>query len=200
MITTVILVTGFGPFDNISTNPTEELVGYLERSHEDVESTVLPVAYDKARDRIIKRLEKNDIHSVISFGLNPFIGHFNIEEIAVNIRASEVPDVDGVSGGDQPVRKGGPLALRSRLPTVDIQRKLRDSKIPARRSFSAGVYICNEVFYTLLDELGSEKMAGFIHIPQSTGNISENPRLYRSPHMSMDMIRAGADIIMDSIR
>ena len=199
-MTTVILVTGFGPFGNFSTNPTEELISYLERANEDIDSMVLPVAYDKARDLLIERLEENQYRSAISFGLNPFIGHFNIEEIAVNIRASEVPDVDGVSGGDQPVRKGGPLALRSRLPTADIQRKLRDSKIPARRSFSAGVYICNEVFYTLLDVFGSEKMTGFIHVPQSTENISENPRLYRSPHMSMDMIRAGADIILDSIR
>ena len=195
-----MLVTGFGPFDNFSINPTEQLVVYLDKKHSDVESMVLPVSYEKARNLILGRLSEKSYDSVLSFGLNPFIGHFNLEEIAINIRASEVPDVEGVKIEDEMIREGGALGLRTRLPTSTIRDDLRKAGIPAKRSFSAGVYICNEVFYTLLDELDMKVKAGFIHVPQSTENISKEPRAYRSPHMSMNMIKRGAEIILDSIR
>lgn len=137
----------------------------------------------------------------MSFGLNASIGHIALEEIAVNIRASEVPDNNGITRSGEKITPGGPLALRGSLPLDLIQKDLRDAGIPARRSYSAGVYLCNEVFYTLMEWCVEKKaVGGFIHIPMAAGMIADKPRMYKNPSMSMDMIRKAGEIILGSIR
>ena len=196
-----LLVTGFGPFDRFESNPSKELASYLEDRHENVITGILPVVYGEGSRSIMDLIDRHVPDAVICLGLNPSIGHFNLEEIALNIRASEVPDNEGKVMSGQPIIEGAPLAIRSSLPQTEIRDRLRESGIPARLSYSAGVYLCNEVFYTAL-HWSSERsgcMAGFIHVPMATEMIAGDTKLYSSPHMSREIMKKGIDIIADSV-
>jgi len=195
-----ILVTGFGPFDKFRSNPAEVLAEYLSGEFEEVEHAVLPVVYGDARDALLQELERRGPDTLVSFGLNGTIGHINLEEIALNIRSSEVPDNSGRKLDDSPVVTGGELALRSTLSLWDIRDRLRGEGIPARSSYSAGVYLCNEVFYTGAAWAQREgKKAGFIHIPMATEMIAGSPEMYRTPHMPIETIKKAGRIVIEEV-
>ncbi|MGA1792879.1 MAG: pyroglutamyl-peptidase I [Thermoplasmatota archaeon] len=193
-----VLVTGFGPFDKFSSNPAEVVAGYLGDSNPDVETVILPVVYGEATKVLMGALQSIDPDAVISFGLNGTIGCINLEEIALNLRSSDIPDNKGNLISDTPVRKGGPLAYRTSLPLENMQKRLRSEGIPSKRSYSAGVYICNEIFYSEMDWAERNgRTAGFVHIPMATEMIADRSELYRSPHMSMDMLKKAARLILE---
>ncbi|MBN1390717.1 MAG: peptidase C15 [Candidatus Thermoplasmatota archaeon] len=193
-----ILVTGFGPFERFRSNPAEAVADHLAKTHPDVEACILPVVYGEAGEVLLEELERVDPDRVISFGLNATIGHINLEEVAVNIRSSEIPDNKGRTLEDAKILEKGPLAYRTRLPIVRLMDHLRKNGIPAKRSYSAGVYICNEVFYLEMDWAHrTERPAGFVHIPIATEMIAERADLYRTPHMSMEMLKKAGELIMD---
>jgi pyroglutamyl-peptidase len=184
-----ILVTGFGPFDRFSSNPSEEIARALAVENDDVTAAILPVIYGSAGKALLDHLEENDPDLVLCFGLNGNIPFISPEEIALNLRSSEVPDTSGRTIEDQAITSEGPLAYRTRLPVIDIRDQLRKKSIPARLSYSAGTYICNEVFYTLMTWCEKrERKGGFIHVPMASEMIADDPRSYSTPHMSMEMI------------
>lgn len=193
-----VLVTGFGPFEGFRSNPAEVVANHLAEMHTDVEACILPVVYHEAGEVLLDELESLCPDLVISFGLNANIGHINLEEIAVNIRSSEIADNKGNTMTDTPILENGPLAYRTRLPTLSLREGLRKNGIPAKLSYSAGVYICNEVFYLEMDWAHREgKSAGFVHIPMATEMVAGDPGLYRSPHMSLEMLKKAGELILD---
>ncbi len=195
-----VLITGFGPFDKFDKNPAQVVAEHLSDTHEDIKHLILPVVYGQAREELLKELKRSDPYIVISFGLNGTISHINLEEVAVNIRASEVADNNGNIIADTPVVNDGQLAFRSKLPNRELVKKLREEGIPARHSYSAGVYICNEIFYTEMEwAFRYQKKAGFVHIPMASEMIAGKVAFYNTPHMSMDMILKAGDIILNGV-
>lgn len=195
-----VLITGFGPFDRFSSNPAKIIAHRLSDANEEVDHVILPVVYAEARTALLEELRARDPDAVISLGLNGNIGCINLEEVAVNILASEIPDNAGNVLSDVQIVPGGKLACRTKLPTGSIKARLREEGIPAKHSYSAGVYLCNEVFYTEMawaEE--NDKVAGFIHIPLATEMIADKIDMYRSPHMSIAMIEKACQIILDEV-
>ena len=194
-----ILITGFGPFDRFSFNPAQVVAKALEEENGDVTSRILPVVFGDARKAMQDILHDTVPDIVISFGLNATIGHIALEEIAVNIASSEIPDNSGNTPLDQVLADDGPLSYRSTLPLRRMLDELRRNDIPAALSYSAGVYICNEVFYTLMeycDRTGAR--GGFIHIPMATEMIATDVKMYKVPHMSMDTLKRACRIVLET--
>jgi pyroglutamyl-peptidase len=190
------LLTAFGPFDIFSSNPSELLAKALSGEF-GCRCTVLPVVFGKARNALISALEEERPDLVISFGLNGYISHIALERIALNIAYSEIPDNEGIVREASPIDPLGPLAFRSGLPLELILPRVRSAGIPCRYSFSAGTYICNEVFYTLMQYCEREGVrGGFIHIPMASHLISEVPRLQNSPHLSFEQILSAGRIAL----
>jgi len=196
-----ILITGFGPFDRFPINPAQVAAERIAENDPDVECFILPVVYGEAREVLHRELRERDPDAVVSLGLSANIGCINLEEIAVNIRASEVADNSGRILSDEPIIEGGALAYRTSLPTSQIKERLIQEGIPAKHSYSAGVYLCNEVFYTEMEWARSNnKIAGFIHIPLATSMIADRIEIYRFQHMSMDTIIEACEIIMEEVK
>ncbi len=184
-----ILVTGFGPFDHFSSNPSEDIARTLSDENDDVEFRTLPVIYGEGGKALIEALKELDPDLVICFGLNGTISHIALEEIALNLRSSEIPDSSGRIVVDEPIFSEEPLALRSCLPNRIILDELRKNGIPVKISYSAGTYLCNEVFFTLMKWCRERaRSGGFIHVPMATEMIAMIPRSYSTPHMSMEML------------
>ena len=130
-----ILACGFGPFDRFSYNPSEVLVRVLAEENEDLTSKTLPVVYGKAGKVLLETLEETDPDLAICFGLNGTISHIALEEIALNIRSSEVPDTSGRRIEDEPISSEGPLAFRSKIPLRKIRDELEEGNTCQDLSF-----------------------------------------------------------------
>src|SRR5262249_6753871 len=68
----------------------------------------------------------------------------------------------------EPIVEGGPAAYFSTLPVRAITDRLIEARIPAAISNSAGTYLCNRLFYSVMHKIASENPAvigGFIHVP-----------------------------------
>ncbi len=196
---TKVIITGFVPFHIFSQNPAQAVAEHLgKRSDIDVVPIVLPVEYGRAREILQRALRKRSPDLVISFGLNGKISHIALEEIAVNIRGSDIPDNTGNVRTGDPILEDGPLAYRSNLPIVEIKEKLLSERIPVKVSYSAGVYLCNEIFYTVMQwcqESGSK--GGFVHVPMATEYIPDDPEMTKMPNISLADLKRAADMILD---
>ncbi|MCK5773083.1 MAG: pyroglutamyl-peptidase I [Thermoplasmata archaeon] len=194
-----VIITGFVPFHIFSQNPAQAVAEHLgKRSDIDVVPIVLPVEYGRAREILLTALKKRSPDLVISFGLNGKISHIALEEIAVNIRGSDIPDNTGIVRMGDPISEDGPVAYRSRLPIARIKKRLLSEGIPVKVSYSAGVYLCNEIFYTVMQwcqESGAK--GGFVHVPMATEYLTDDPKMTRMPNMYLVDLKRAADMILD---
>lgn len=174
-----ILVSGFEPFLDEKVNPTALIADHVnscdfhklgERTSTlDVRGVVLPVTFDGAFLRLKSEMSHFKPDVVVCFGLAGGRTTVDIERIAINIRGG-----DQTSRGDNlgktpsgQVIPGAPLALETTLPYDLILDELKSRGVPAKVTFSAGTYVCNDVFFQLQNELRYTKIkSGFIHVPR----------------------------------
>ncbi len=158
-----IIVTGFEPFGGAEVNASWEAVRRLDG----VERILLPVSF-AAAVKGIRGLAGRGIDAVICVGEAGGRSAISVERVAVNLMDARMPDNDGARPVDAPVVPGGPAAYFSTLPTRRIAARLEEAGIPAELSCTAGTYVCNAVFYALMDAVarsGRPIPAGFIHVP-----------------------------------
>lgn len=179
-----ILVSGFQPFLDERINPTEAIVNYVNScdSHHarwcgpnsklDVRGVVLPVLFDRAFQRLEQERSAFNPDVILSFGLAGGRETFDIEQVALNFRGSDTgssearTDNDGVLGRGK-IDAGAPMVLPTTLPSDEILRALQAAGIPARKSFSAGTYVCNDLFFQMQNRLRFTRVqSGFIHVPR----------------------------------
>jgi pyroglutamyl-peptidase len=168
-----ILVTGFEPFAGEPRNPSAELaevLGGTELRGWHVESLVLPVVRDSVGALALAAIERLRPAAVVGLGLGSGRSVVCIEQVAVNLEDYEVPDEDGAQPRGQPILKDGPDALLATLPVERLVEAVRQAGIPAAVSRSAGTYLCNRLFYLLLQHAATASTSGrfraaFVHLP-----------------------------------
>ena len=137
------------------------------RALPNVERVLLPVSFSRAAERV-RALVASRPDAVICVGEAGGREAVSVERVAVNLADARIPDADGAQPRDTAVKTDGPAAYFSTLPTRYIRDAVCGAKIPADISYTAGTYVCNSVFYTLMDAAAGErtvKAAGFIHVP-----------------------------------
>lgn len=165
-----ILLTGFEPFAGSPLNPSEQVVRALQTAPPpalELSPLILPVDGSRAPGLLQAALTEHQPDAVLCLGEagRPVI---SLERLALNLMDYRIPDNSGVTVTDQTIRSDGPAAYFSSLPLRPIQTALLAAGIPCERSLTAGAYLCNQVFYTLMDHLDTQSQdipAGFIHLP-----------------------------------
>lgn len=168
-----ILLTGFTPFAGAVLNPSwlaaSALDGETIAGHS-VISAQLPTAFEASLKELgrLLRLHKPDL--VICLGQAGGRGAILLERVALNICDAGIADNAGCQPIDVPVVSNGPVAYFSTLPIKAILQALNDAGIAAEVSQTAGTFVCNHVFYSLMHRLanqsrGCQVRGGFIHIP-----------------------------------
>lgn len=98
-----------------------------------------------------------------------------LENIGINVRCFDVPDINGITMNAAAIINEGPVAHQSNLKTDQIVQSLRAAGIPAHLSFHAGTHLCNQMLYSVR-QLSEQKLlpllSGFVHVPQSTENVA----------------------------
>ena len=88
------------------------------------------------------------------------------ELVGINLRYAGIPDNNGCEPRDVPIVEGGEAAYFSTLPVRKMAEAINASGVTARVSYSAGAFVCNDLFYSLLARFShSTTRVGFVHIP-----------------------------------
>jgi pyroglutamyl-peptidase len=179
---TTALVTGFEPFAGDARNPSAEAVHLLAESWDGPEmlvTAVLPTEFGSSTERLAQLLAQHSPDVVIATGLAGGRAWITPERVAVNLVDARVPDNAGEQPVDEPSLAGAPAAYFSGLPVKAIVNAVAAAGIPARESLSAGAFVCNHVFFRLMDAVALRSAdappadrlvhAGFIHVPWADG-------------------------------
>lgn len=171
-----ILVSGFCAFANFDENITQKLLSKLPDKIEDNEifKVILPVEYEKAFLLLDKVAQQFKPDYIISTGMAASRKCISIERIALNINNSDTPDNAGVLKKDSLIT---PKSNAAHFSTLDYPKSVYDIEL-VKNSYSAGTYVCNDLFFRLLDKDGLNSNLGisFIHFP-SEDNIPYEKQL-----------------------
>lgn len=166
-----VLFTGFEEFGGYNTNPSQELVRYINSSEfSDIEgvkikAVTLPVVYEESWTILQGILEDYKPDFIIASGYAPESNEVCLELVAKNMDLG-FEDNKGKSHYG-PIIPTGKYKYFSTLPIKKIHESLLRKRIPSKISDSAGGYLCNNIFYRILhysNNLPSVR-AGFIHLP-----------------------------------
>ncbi len=162
-----VLVTGFEPFGGADVNASQQVVEALAAEPPDgveLATAVLPVEWATAGDELVRVLAQERPELVVCFGQADGRAHLEVERFALNF-------AEGIDEAGETRRSAiltdGPVAYRSALDVDGIVDALRASGIPAAASRDAGGFLCNHVFYVLMDALAerTDVRGGFVHVP-----------------------------------
>ena len=150
-----LLVTGFGPFGQVESNPSEALAKRVDAPHQ-----VLEVSFSQVDD-FFDKLDRQSFDVLLMLGLARGRQRMTPEFFARNAVGS-VLDVAGESRFGL-IDPGFPLLLNSTLWTATIVADWT-VELPVRASFDAGSYVCNYMYFRALEQL-PDKAVGFLHVP-----------------------------------
>ena len=191
-----IIVTGFQPFGGDSVNPSYEAVQLLPDAIEGFEivKMELPVVFGRAAEELLAAIEKIRPAAVISVGQAGGRDAVTPELIAVNLMNARIPDNDGNQPLWEPISEGAPDGIFSRLPVKDFVDAITAAGLPAKLSYSAGAYVCNDLFYRILNATKDSGLPfGFIHVPFEKGQVADRPE---DPAMELTDISKALEICL----
>ena len=159
-----IVISGFTPYEGIDVNPAVLVPAAVAKQWADpaqsqaiseellqdiavtVTNVTLPVSFAKAWPTLLEAIEQAK------------------------------PDADNVIPLRRPIDPEGPAAYWTRLPLRSILHDFAKHEIPAALSSDAGTFVCNSLFYHLLNwSAGQERriLSGFVSLPIVNGRPHE---------------------------
>ncbi len=166
----LVLVTGFGPFENRRFNPSRVVAAALEREPPRgvrVVSCELPVSFlgaPREVARFVARHARRRPALILGLGVQR-APYFRFEKRARGRYTTPRVDNDGVAGAEVGARIGP--TLRTAVDVRRLARLLREAGASdVRLSNDAGGYVCERTFHALLS-VGAEHgiPALFLHVP-----------------------------------
>jgi pyroglutamyl-peptidase len=194
-----ILFTGFEPFGGSAVNPSilacrkldgKEIEGYKIVVEE------MPLRYKEIKGIIEEYVDKHKPSAIVCTGQGGG-PHLNLERVAINLADARAAYNCGTKPTDEKL-EDGPAAFFTTLPVKELHKKLREEKIPAELSHSAGTFGCNQLFYHLMSLVHRKKFgiqAGFIHVPL----LPEQAYDKRSASMSLELTARGLEVVAEEL-
>ena len=163
-----LLITCFEPFGGETTNASSQAAALLPRSIGDwnIQKAELPVIFGQAGECCCNLIEQLQPNAVLMLGQAGGRNAVTPELLARNRRWARIPDNAGNSPLGESVVPGGEDALFATLPVEAMAAAIREGGLPGALSCSAGLYVCNDLYYTVLHGLREKNIpAAFIHVP-----------------------------------
>ncbi len=172
------LLTGFEPFGGDSVNSSWQLARALQGRLAGVdgvvvESVCLPCAFSQSLPALQAAIRRVRPQAVLALGQAASRSVLSFERVAVNWVDARIPDNLGAQPLDEPVLLGAPAAYFTRLPIKAMASAALQAGVAAEVSFSAGSFVCNQVFFGLQHRLRRSRVrSGFVHVPALGGAMS----------------------------
>lgn len=163
-----LLITGFEPFGGEAVNPAWEAVAALPDTIGPFALTrlCLPVEFGRAAQLALEQAAICRPDGILCIGQAGGRDAVTPERVALNLRESALPDNAGRCPAGEPCVPGGENALFATVPVQRMAQAIAGAGLPGRVSYSAGVYVCNDLLYTLLYAFrGTDTRVGFLHVP-----------------------------------
>jgi len=168
-----LLLLAFGPFGPWAENSTGEVsaaaASRLRERGVVVDHRVLPTSLDAVRS-LVTQARVVPPRAILACGLSAKSPSVQIERSARNLADFGIPDVAGLQPSGELLVEGAPEKLHGPLADESLLRRVRAAGAPAVLSNDAGTYICNALYFSLLDglvPLGSVVL--FMHLPPLPG-------------------------------
>ena len=174
-----ILVTAFEPFGGRDVNASLGMLDLLKKPEEAtlLQKHILPVNHKTAPAVLQQLLADIQPDAVVCMGEAGGIDWIQLERLAVNWMDFRIPDNSGVTMTDEKIIPDGESAYFSTLPLRQFEQVMLDNDLPVKISMSAGTYLCNQIFYTLMHWVNENQLnipAGFIHLPAEMVGDEDN--------------------------
>lgn len=209
----MILLTGFEPFGDRGFNPSfavaHQAAAILVEQGIDAKAAQLPCVFATAPAELEALLARYSPSVVIGLGLAAGRTTMALEKVAINHIDARILDNSGAQPIDVPVLQDGPNAYFSTLPLKAAVQALRAPAnehvaIDVNISYTAGSFVCNQMFYTLMHRLQALPgvRGGFIHVPwmdetdQGLGHMAQavaTVGLLASSDVAEPLISAGTE-------
>lgn len=193
-----LLVTGFEAFGGEDLNPTGLLMRALgEQSPLKalIHPVILPVAYDHAFAKIEELWSTGQFSGVLMFGQAGGRAKISLERVALNWVESSSADEKGHTPAVGHRVADGPAAIFSPLPLAAWRDRLEAAGIACEVSFSAGGFVCNDLYYQVARKLSEAKAPClFVHTPYIPEQ--EHPE---QPSMSLMKINLAARVLIEEM-
>ena len=171
----LLLLTCFDPFGGEKTNASAQAAALLPERIGPwrIVQGRLPVVFGLAGERCRALIDALRPDAVLMLGQAAGREAVTPELVARNQRWARIPDNAGATPKGQPVVPGGEDALFATLPVEAMAEAIRRLGLPASLSTSAGLYVCNDLYYTVLHHLRGPAFrdrpipAAFVHVPSA---------------------------------
>lgn len=196
-----ILVTGFDPFGGEKINPAIESVKRLPDKILDAEIIKLeiPTVIGKSVDKIREKIKEAEPDVVLSIGQAGGRPDITVERVGINCDDCRIKDNEGNQPIDEKVVEDGPAAYFATIPIKAMVEHIKEGKIPASVSNTAGTFICNHVLYGVCHIKATEypnMRTGFIHIPFLPEQVTDKKNM---PSMALETIVKGLELAIEAI-
>ena len=160
-----ILITGFEPFGGLDTNITQEIISQLpaQIGNREIVTLCLPVSFQRAPIVLRQAVVLHQPDLILLLGQCPAGESIRLERFAMNMMDCQKADNDGYCPLEQVIYPNAPLAYRTPINIKTIVHHLQEEKLPVVVSNSAGLYVCNRVYYGALH---LKQNALFVHVPK----------------------------------
>ena len=192
------LVTGFEPFGGETINASLAAVRQLppRAGRLEIVTAELPTSYARSAAALEAAIARTRPGIVLCVGQAGERAALCVERVAVNLQEADITDNDGARPADAPVVPGGPAAYLATLPVRAAVAALHTARLPAQLSMSAGTFVCNHVFYSLmhLAQIRSAVFLGsFLHVPRLPQQAPPG-----APSMPLADIVRGIGIVLEA--
>ena len=171
MAVTKILLTGFEPFGGYCENSSWAVA--VKVSALDVEGVVaeqMPVSFNRVGVALREAVKRHKPDVIMMLGQSALTDAVKLERVAINLMDSANADNDGYQPNEEPIYQGENNALFTTLPIKQLRDAVEQLGTPAKLSSSAGLYVCNRLYYEALRLCqGTSMQALFVHPPLYDG-------------------------------
>jgi pyroglutamyl-peptidase len=150
------LVTGFGPFLDVTDNPSAQLAEKLGLPYH-----VLEVSYE-AVEEFLANLDASSFDRLLMLGVAKGRAHLCAELFARNTYGSVLDTSGNARSGA--IDESQPLLLESTLFGAESLAQVLSTHPNLRTSLDAGAYLCNFTYFKALARFPSKRV-GFLHVP-----------------------------------
>ena len=160
-----ILITSFEPFGGAVTNITQDILSALPSNigKAEVIKQCLPVSFERAPIALREIITEHNPDMLLLLGQCPVGENIRLERFAMNMMDAKNPDNDGYTPSEETIYLKAPLAYHSPINIKTVVHHLQEKELPAVVSNSAGLYVCNRVYY---EALHLKQNALFVHVPK----------------------------------
>lgn len=171
--TNTLLLTGFEAFGDDPSgqglNPSAQIAMALHGQRIGrwrIAGEVLPCEFGRSARQLKTWMREYAPQAIVCLGQAGGRSAISMERIAINWDEALIADNAGLIKSGQPILKTAPTAYFTALPIHAMRDAVLAKGIAAELSSTAGHFVCNHVFFSLLHALRHDrKPAGFIHVP-----------------------------------